>query len=82
MSPLSDIAAGARQLLERNWRDGYTVPSPRLYPFQWNWDSGFIALGHAYTHPERASAEIRSARSGRVRWGVILPNAASNCKLR
>jgi hypothetical protein len=29
-----------------------------------------------------ASAEVRSARSGRVRWGVILPNAASNCKLR
>ena len=26
--------------------------------------------------------EVRSERSGRVRWGVILPNAGSNCQLR
>src|SRR3954463_8881503 len=57
--------------LERNWRDGYTVPSSRLYPFQWNWDSGFIALGHAYTHPERAIEEIRSLFRGQWRSGML-----------
>jgi hypothetical protein len=57
--------------LERNWRDGYTVPSPRLYPFQWNWDAGFIALGHAYTHPERAIAEIRSMFRAQWRNGML-----------
>ena len=23
----------------------FTVPTDRLYPYQWNWDSGFTALG-------------------------------------
>src|SRR5258706_1268230 len=57
--------------LEHNWRDGYTVPSPRLYPFQWNWDAGFIALGHAATHPERAIAEIRSVFRAQWRNGML-----------
>lgn len=65
---LSSLAAAT---LERNWRDGYTVPSPRLYPFQWNWDAGFIALGHAYTQPERAIAEIRSMFRAQWRNGML-----------
>ena len=24
---------------------GYTVPTNWLYPYRWNWDSGFTALG-------------------------------------
>ena len=48
--------AAATATLDRNWRDGYTLPSPNLYPFQWNWDAGFIALGLAYVRPERAIA--------------------------
>ena len=35
----------ARAILRRNDRGGYTVPTERLYPFQWNWDSGFVAMG-------------------------------------
>ena len=30
-----------------NYRDGYTVPAQGLYPYQWCWDSGPIALGWA-----------------------------------
>ena len=63
----------AKATLDRNWRDGYTVPSARLYPFQWNWDSGFIALGWAYHRPERAIEEIRSMFKGQ--WGSgLLPH--------
>ena len=63
----------ATATLDRNWRDGYTVPSPRLYPFQWNWDSGFIALGLAWHRPERALREIRSMFRGQ--WGSgLLPH--------
>lgn len=57
--------------LDRNWRSGYTVPSPKLYPFQWNWDSGFIALGLAYHRPERAIEEIRSMFRGQWRTGML-----------
>lgn len=66
--PLSDQA---KALLDRNWRDGYTIPSARLYPFQWNWDSGFIALGLAYHRPERAIEEIRSMFKGQWRTGML-----------
>src|SRR5512144_1262312 len=57
--------------LDRNWRSGYTVPSPKLYPFQWNWDSGFIALGLAYHRPERAIEEIRSMFKAQWRNGML-----------
>jgi len=61
----------ARDTLDGNWRDGYTLPSPKLYPFQWNWDSGFIALGLAYYHPERAIEEIRSMFKGQWKNGML-----------
>lgn len=32
-------------LLKKNDRGGFTVPTDRLYPYQWNWDSAFVALG-------------------------------------
>jgi hypothetical protein len=34
-------------VLERNRRGAYTVPAVGLYPYQWCWDSGPIALGWA-----------------------------------
>ena len=61
----------ARAVLDENWRGGYTVPSARLYPFQWNWDSGFIALGLAYHRPERAIEEIRSMFKGQWSNGML-----------
>ena len=42
----------AIDVLDSNWKDGYTVPSPYLYPFQWLWDSGFIALGLSHYDEE------------------------------
>jgi glycogen debranching enzyme len=65
------IQTQACTVLDQNWRDGYTIPSARLYPFQWNWDSGFIALGLAYHRPERAIEEIRSMFKGQWRHGLL-----------
>ena len=45
MTPSS--AERALAVLEANHRDGYTVPAQGLYPYQWCWDSGPIALGWA-----------------------------------
>jgi Trehalase len=43
----ADLRQRALQVLIRNHREGYTVPAIGLYPFQWCWDSGPIALGWA-----------------------------------
>ena len=50
----------ARKVLDGNWTGRYTKPSPSLYPHQWNWDSGFIAIGYAHYNENRAMQEIRS----------------------
>lgn len=41
----NSIDRKAQQILRANDRGGYTVPNGRVYPFQWNWDSAFVALG-------------------------------------
>ena len=48
----------AIEILNDNWRDGFTVPCQGLYPFQWSWDSGFIAIGLAHFNMGRAKKEI------------------------
>ena len=52
------ILENAKQILEKNWNGRFTIPSPTLYPRQWSWDSGFIAIGNSYYHVERAIKEI------------------------
>jgi glycogen debranching enzyme len=66
-----DLPERAQAVLDGNWRGGYTVPSARLYPFQWSWDSGFIALGQALYRPERAIEEIRSMFKGQWKNGLL-----------
>src|SRR3954462_4697967 len=48
----------ARAILARNDRGGYTVPTDQLYPFQWNWDSAFVAMGFALYDTDRAYREL------------------------
>ena len=43
----TDRIQAAHDTLRANDRGGYTVPNPRIYPFQWNWDSAFVAIGYA-----------------------------------
>jgi hypothetical protein len=52
------IRRAAAATLVRNWRGSWTVPSARLYPHQWSWDSGFIAVGWARLSTRRAFAEL------------------------
>jgi len=49
VGPVADEVLRQRALavLVGNHRDGYTVPAQGLYPYQWCWDSGPIALGWA-----------------------------------
>ena len=66
-----DLDAQARAILERNDRGGYTVPTARLYPYQWNWDSAFVALGFATFDRERAWREIDMLLDGQWPDGMI-----------
>lgn len=61
----------ARNILRRNDRGGYTVPRPGLYPFQWNWDSAFVALGFATFDMDRAWQELETLLSGQWADGMI-----------
>lgn len=50
----------AIDVLRENDRGGYTVPTKGLYPFQWNWDSCFTALGQSHYDLDRAWTEIET----------------------
>jgi hypothetical protein len=79
------LAAAARSLLESNWREGtyrglaygFSVPSPRSYPWQWYWDSCFHAIVRRRFDRTRARTELETllapARDGfighTVFWG-------------
>lgn len=65
-TPLIDVNA-ARQILRDNDRDGHTVPTDGLYPFQWSWDSAITALGWLTFDEPRAWQEAHTMFSGQ--WG-------------
>lgn len=67
----STIDDRARQVLKDNDRGGYTVPNGRVYPFQWNWDSAFTALGFAVFDPQRAWLEIEKLFSAQWDDGFL-----------
>jgi len=62
------LAAAARSLLESNWREGryrgfeygFSVPSPRSYPWQWYWDSCFHAIVRRRFDRTRARKELET----------------------
>lgn len=68
---MTDLTAAARDILRRNDRGGYTVPTDRLYPYQWNWDSAFAALGFATFDEPRAWQEVQSLLKGQWDDGLV-----------
>ena len=67
----SDLDQGARDILAGNDQGGYTVPSIGLYPYQWNWDSAFVALGFSTYDNDRAWREIETLFSGQWADGMV-----------
>ncbi|RKN11948.1 MGH1-like glycoside hydrolase domain-containing protein [Streptomyces radicis] len=58
--PSSIAYNDARRVLSGNWTGCSTVPSRTLYPHQWSWDSGFVAIGLRHLSPVRAQSELES----------------------
>ena len=67
----TDLDARARDILAKNDRGGFTVPTAKLYPYQWNWDSTFVALGFATFDRERAWQELEMLVAGQWPEGMI-----------
>lgn len=56
----NSLTQQAIDILRNNDRGGFTVPTPRLYPYQWNWDSAFAALGFGTFDRNRAWRELET----------------------
>ena len=69
--PVLDIAAQAKAILEENNHGTYTIPAPGLYPYQWLWDSCFIAIGLRHYDVQRAQIEILSLLRGQWANGML-----------
>jgi alpha,alpha-trehalase len=67
----AQLDEAAARILHENDRGGYTVPTRRLYPFRWNWDSCFVTLGWARLDEDRAFTEIETLLQGQWPGGMV-----------
>ena len=61
----------AKKVLRNNILGAFTKPAPSLYPHQWNWDAGFIALGYARTDFKQACSEMSALFRGQWSNGMV-----------
>lgn len=65
------LVSRALAVLRRNDTGLFVKPGPRVYPFQWNWDSAFVALGLARVDAARGRQEVRSLLRGQWADGMV-----------
>jgi hypothetical protein len=65
------LISEAREILDKNWNERFTIPSPVLYPHQWSWDSAFIALGNSYFHTDRSTLEMQHLFNAQWKGGMV-----------
>jgi len=61
----------ALDILRTNDRGAYTIPTEGLYPYQWNWDSAFAAMGFAQFDVDRAWKELETLFEGQWDNGMV-----------
>ncbi len=69
-SPSYQLDRQAIRILRENEWGGYTLPTKGLYPYQWNWDSMFVALGFSEFDLDRAWTEVESLFQGQWKNGM------------
>ncbi len=68
----NDLIQKAKTVLDTNFQPGgFTIPSEGLYPFQWKWDSGFIAIGFAHYDVPKAKKEVETLLNAQWKNGFI-----------
>lgn len=68
---MNSLQEKAITVLKNNWKDSFSIPCANLYPFQWKWDSGFIAIGLAYFDMPKAEQEIKTLLDAQWENGFI-----------
>ncbi len=68
---VKDLNVQAEQVMRLNDKGGYTVPTEGLYPYQWNWDSAFAAMGFAQFDVARGWKELETLFSGQWENGMV-----------
>ena len=76
----SGMSRLAAEVLRRNDMGEWTRAAPELYPHQWSWDTGFIAVGLAHLDTDRAARELLTLfayqwKNGKVPHIVFNPEA-------
>lgn len=66
-----ELLAAARAVLDRNWTGASTIPAPGIYPHQWSWDTGFIAIGRSWGDGARGAAELEHLFAARWANGMV-----------
>jgi hypothetical protein len=61
----------AKAVLNGNWTGSYTMPAAKLYPHQWNWDSGFTAIAYSHYDTRRAIDELTSLFKAQWKNGMV-----------
>jgi glucosylglycerate hydrolase len=61
----------AAAVLHGNDAGSWTKASPHLYPHQWSWDSGFIAIGWAHLDVRRAMTELEHLFEAQWATGMV-----------
>ena len=69
--PEVSLEEHAKAVLENNDQGTFTMPSTKLYPHQWLWDSCFISIGIRHYDVERAKIEILSMLRGQWHNGMV-----------
>ncbi|AEH01431.1 trehalase family glycosidase [Lacinutrix sp. 5H-3-7-4] len=68
---MKDLQKNAITVLNNNWKDKFSIPCEKLYPFQWFWDSGLIAIGFAHFDMPKAEKEIETLLDAQWSNGFI-----------
>ena len=71
MPSYENLRSESERVLRQNDRGRFTVPSPRLYPHQWAWDSAFAAIGWSYLDCDRAWVELETLLGGQWKDGRV-----------
>lgn len=67
-----ELLKEAKAILLANFQEGgFSIPCKGLYPFQWKWDSGFIAIGLAYFDMKKAQTEMTTLLDAQWANGFI-----------
>jgi len=68
---LKELLHKCEEVLDNNWNGSFTIPSATLYPHQWSWDAGFIAIGNSYKNTELAIKEIEFLFNAQWKNGMV-----------